>query len=127
MSGAENVYAMLCGALLLIIILGLIFWLHIAYTHKDKMLRHLSNCRIVRANEPTGFGVWGHFFMMAAISNVLRHPKPHIRRGDADAGDIENFPKKLKTKIIIQSITLDVSGVSLIAIWAIGKYMGWLN
>lgn len=85
---------------------GVFIWigvnLNLAYTKMDYMLEHLKNCSLIKTLAPLNQGSpWEKFLLVGGISGVLALPGMYIRRGNADADDIKNFPARLKRKLVI--------------------------
>ncbi|MGO4003305.1 hypothetical protein ABVN23_19700 [Pseudomonas fluorescens] len=85
---------------------GIFIWiginLHLAYTKMDYMLEHLKNCSLIKTLTPLNQGgPWGKFLLVGGISGVLTFPGMYIKRGNADADDIKNFPALLKRKLVV--------------------------
>ena len=91
--------------------------LYLAYTQKDFILSHLENCKLVkRWAFMNRVGPWGRMVFIGTVSGLLASPRIQIILGEANAEDIENFPKKLKQTLITLQRTTRWLVVSLIAL-----------
>ena len=76
--------------------------LHVAYTKMDLMLEHLKNCSIVRAHSPLKYGgPWGKLMLIGWIAGLFTFPEYYLKRGEASAEDLNDFPKHLRKKLVM--------------------------
>ena len=76
--------------------------LHMAYTKMDLMLEHLKNCSIVRTHSPLKYGgPWGKLMLIGWIAGLFTFPEYYLKRGEASAEDLNDFPKHLRKKLVM--------------------------
>lgn len=76
--------------------------LHVAYTKMDLMLEHLKNCSIVRTHSPLKYGgPWGKLMLIGWIAGLFTFPEYYLKRGEASAEDLNDFPKHLRKKLVM--------------------------
>jgi len=76
--------------------------LYMAYTKMDFMLEHLKNCSIVKARSPLKYGgPWGKLMLIGWIAGLFTFPEYYLKRGEASAEDLNNFPVRLRKKLVL--------------------------
>ena len=76
--------------------------LYMAYTKMDFMLEHLKNCSIVKAHSPLKYGgPWGKLMLIGWIAGLFTFPEYYLKRGEASAEDLNNFPAHLRKKLVM--------------------------
>lgn len=98
--------------------------LHLAYARMDVMLDHLKNCPSVMVRAPfKNGGVRGKLFVLAAIMGMMTMPNLYLRDGGANAKDLQNFPRRLRRKLIVLhwgGVVFIVLLLGLFAVTALG-------
>ncbi|MDP9709770.1 UNVERIFIED_ORG: hypothetical protein J2X80_001847 [Pseudomonas fluorescens] len=75
--------------------------LYVAKTKTETILSHLTNSSI--SSKITMLwhgGPWGRIYMMGEVFAIMRSPAIYIHTGKLCAKDFENFPRKLRKKLI---------------------------
>lgn len=82
--------------------------------HLDAMLKALENSRhiVVWGAGLRQQGWLGRLMLVAKITGMVMWPRPGIRTGEMDPGDVKNFPPHLKQLLKIKIV---ISGI--IVIW----------
>ena len=76
--------------------------LYMAYTKMDLMLEYLKNCSIVRTHSPLKYGgPWGKLMLIGWIAGLFTFPEYYLKRGEASAEDLNNFPTHLRKKLVM--------------------------
>ncbi|SDT38589.1 hypothetical protein SAMN04489802_4246 [Pseudomonas chlororaphis] len=108
---------------------ALIVWLgvglYIARTETDEMLERLKNCpAIMNRASFKNAGPAGRLFLMGSVIGVIAWPGMYIRDGGASVEDINNFPQRLKRKLMVWYRVGGGLFVLFLLLWLVGKYMG---
>jgi hypothetical protein len=104
------------GGPILLSYIGLIFNLYLNHRHMDAMMEALKNSRYIYLWGPAWRkrGWFGALVLTSKIAGMVLWPKASIHIGEADAGDIANFPPYLKRLLVI-----DMTVMIIALIWAI--------
>lgn len=96
--------------------------LHLAYTKMEVMLGYLSNCIVVKTHAPLNDGgPWGKLMLVGWIAGVLAFPSYYLRRGEADIKDLNNFPVRLRKKLIVLKWSSIVLLIAMIVLFVLRK------
>jgi hypothetical protein len=97
-------------------IVSFAYSLYLSHRHLDAMMEALKNSRFIYLWGPAwrGRGWFGGVVLISKISGMVVWSRAHIRNGDADPGDIENFPPYLKRRLAI-----DLVMVALAFTWGV--------
>ncbi|PYY84820.1 hypothetical protein DNK59_16375 [Pseudomonas sp. TKO26] len=111
---------------------ALIVWLgvglYMAYTEMDEMLARLKNCpAIMNRASLKRAGPAGRLFLMGSVVGVIAWPAMYIRDGGASIEDINNFPRRLRRKLVVWYRAGAVLLGGLLLLWSVGQYMGWVK
>jgi hypothetical protein len=103
------------------ILLGIASLVHSTYVshrHLDAMMEALKNSRYIYIWGPAwrGRGWFGKMVLLSKIAGMVVWSRPHIRCGEVNAVDIENFPPHLKRLLTMDLVVTGVSFVWLIAV-----------
>lgn len=86
----------------------------------DEMMEALKNSRFIYIWGPSlrKQGWFGCYALITRIAGLMIFSKIHIRAGDVDPIDIQNFPPHLKRMLIINMTMLVVSliGMAIVAV-----------
>ena len=92
--------------------------LHMAYTKMDFMLEHLKNCSIVKARSPLKYGgPWGRLMLIGWIAGLFTFPEYYLKRGEASAEDLNNFPVDLRKKLVMLKMASFVLMAALVVLF----------
>ncbi|PHN23543.1 hypothetical protein [Pseudomonas sp. ICMP 460] len=112
------------GGPILLGFIGLAFSLYLTHRHLDAMKEALKNSRYIYIwGDSLGKrGVLWSLLEMSKIAGMITMPKVHLRLGDLDPVDLENFPRYLKRLLIIVTATILTSFIGMIVVAILLKF-----
>jgi len=123
-----KLFAVLGLAIFVWIFIAIALLLHTAYSRLDEMAAHLPNCKALAFRLPMKHGgPAARLFLLGTIGGIILLPKSYLKDGGADIEDIRRFPPHLKKRLAIQYTICTTSVLAMIVLWAIGKFMGWVD
>lgn len=94
--------------------------LHMAYTKMDFMLGCLKNCSIVGTYSPLKYGgPWGKLMLIGWIAGLFTFPEYYLKRGEASAEDLNNFPVDLRKKLVMLKMASFVLMAALVVLFVL--------
>ena len=94
--------------------------LYMAYTKMDFMLGCLKNCSIVRTHSPLKYGgPWGKLMLIGWIAGLFTFPEYYLKRGEASAEDLNNFPVDLRKKLVMLKMASFVLMAALVILFVL--------
>ncbi len=112
------------GGPILLGFIGLAFSLYLTHRHLDAMKEALKNSRYIYiSGDSLGKrGVLWSLLEMSKIAGMITMPKVHLRLGDLDPVDLENFPRYLKRLLISVTVTILTSFIGMIVVAILLKF-----
>ncbi|MPR01070.1 hypothetical protein F0169_02650 [Pseudomonas sp. MAFF 212408] len=112
------------GGPILLGFIGLAFSLYLTHRHLDAMKEALKNSRYIYIwGDSLGKrGVLWSLLEMSKIAGMITMPKVHLRLGDLDPVDLENFPRYLKRLLISVTATILTSFIGMIVVAILLKF-----
>lgn len=112
------------GGPILLGFIGLAFSLYLTHRHLDAIKEALKNSRYIYiGGDSLGKrGVLWSLLEMSKIAGMITMPKVHLRLGDLDPVDLENFPRYLKRLLIIVTATILTSFIGMIVVAILLKF-----
>ncbi|PHN23545.1 hypothetical protein [Pseudomonas sp. ICMP 460] len=104
--------------------IGLAFSLYLTHRHLDAIKEALKNSRYIYiGGDSLGKrGVLWSLLEMSKIAGMITMPKVHLRLGDLDPVDLENFPRYLKRLLISVTATILTSFIGMIVVAILLKF-----
>lgn len=96
------------GGPILLALLNFAYSMYLSRYHLDALKEALKNSRYIYIWGPSlgKRGVIWSLLEIVKIMGIITMPKTHIRRGDLDEADYENFPLRLKRLLKIKAVIL---------------------
>ncbi|MGE1151594.1 hypothetical protein [Pseudomonas kitaguniensis] len=112
------------GGPILLGFIGLAFSLYLTHRHLDAIKEALKNSRYIYiGGDSLGKrGVLWSLLEMSKIAGMIMMPKVHLRLGDLDPVDLENFPRYLKRLLTIVTATILTSFIGMIVVAILLKF-----
>ncbi|WP_421555268.1 hypothetical protein [Pseudomonas kitaguniensis] len=112
------------GGPILLGFIGLAFSLYLTHRHLGAMKEALKNSRYIYIwGDSLGKrGVLWSLLEMSKIAGMITMPKVHLRLGDLDPVDLENFPRYLKRLLISVTATILTSFIGMIVVAILLKF-----
>lgn len=106
------------GGWALLAVVGLAFSLYLTHRHLDAIKVALKNSRYIYLWGPSlgKRGLIWSLLEMSKIAGMVTMPKVHIRLGDLNPADFENFPRYLKRLLIIVTAMIFTSLIWMVAV-----------
>lgn len=104
-------------------ILSLGFTFYLSRRYLDAMIEALPNSRYLYLWAPflRRPGWFERFWLMNSIAAMVVWAPIHIRAGDIDPVDIQNFPACLKRLVLIDTVLLYGAGIWMLVVYALRK------
>ncbi|WP_426135527.1 hypothetical protein [Pseudomonas sp. PWP3-1b2] len=129
MKGEFYAFYMLCWiGVFVCIFLTFLVQVYFSYSKVNKILECLGGSNFVLGRRSfLGRGFFNRSFFVLAIAGMLVFPEFHIKDGGFTREEFKNVPYRLKfqLKALVYVLFFLVGGC--IALWCVGKYMGWLK
>lgn len=124
MTAAELVVGSLCG----VVLIGLYIWigitLYLGYTKGEEMSAYFKkSSSLITLHTNKHKGPLGKLQLVGGIAGVVTFPRFFIKRGIANAEDVESFPLSFRRKLIFLQwsvIGLLTTLVFLVSLWESG-------
>ena len=86
----------------------------------DFILGCLKNCSIVRTHSPLKYGgPWGRLMLIGWIAGLFTFPEYYLKRGEASAEDLNNFPVDLRKKLVMLKMASFVLMAALVVLFVL--------
>lgn len=108
---------------LVLCFLFLAFNFYLSRYHLKEMMEALPNSRYLYLWGPYWWnsGWFGRAWLMNNVAAMVAWPSTHIRWGDVDPIDLQNFPPHLKRLIRIRSVLLYGAGIWMMIAYLLQK------
>ncbi|NVZ20177.1 hypothetical protein [Pseudomonas costantinii] len=129
MKGEFYAFYMWCWlGVFMFIFLTFLVQVYFSYSKVNEILECLGNSNVVLVRKCLlGRGFFSRSFFVLTIAGMLVFPETHIKDGGFTREEFEGVPYRLKFQLkALVYVLFFLVGVC-IALWGVGKYMGWLD
>lgn len=101
---------------------------YFAYFKVDEILECLGESKVVSFRRSfMGSDIFSRAFFVNTIAGMLVFPEIHIKDGGFTRDEFENIPRLLKSQLRALVFVSFFLGSSLLILWGVGEYTGWLK
>lgn len=113
----------LVGSTFILAILSLGFTFYLSRRYLDAVIKALPNSRYLYLWGPglRRTGWFGRYWLMNSIAAMVVWAPIHIRSGEIDPVDVQNFPAHLKRLVLIDTVLLYGAGIWMVVVYALKK------
>ncbi|MGN8261009.1 hypothetical protein ACLEJW_16990 [Pseudomonas sp. SMSB3] len=118
-----EVLTVIASVLLACMAISVSVMIYLAYRYTDDIETALPRCRYIQSNKEnfSAAGLVGKIMRTCLAANMLMIPKLFVRKGVADASDVESFPGPMKRVLLPSWVGLVLSTSLFFAFnWLIG-------
>lgn len=128
MSSYSLLYVASLGALFVCVVVLFIAQVYFAYFKLDEILECLGESKVVSFRRLfIGRDFISRAFFVNTIAGMLVFPEIHIKDGGFTRDEFENIPRLLKSQLRALVFLSFFLGSSLLILWGVGEYTGWLK
>ncbi|MBT0625062.1 hypothetical protein KIH32_14160 [Pseudomonas fluorescens] len=109
-------------------VLVLIGQVYFSYCKIDEILQCLGTSRLVSYRKIfVGADFFSKMLFVNTVAGMFVFQKLHIKDGAVTREELDNVPRRLMLELRLWGFFLMGMGGYAVALWGIGKYVGWLG